>query len=166
MRKIRPGKDAVHSEVHVTALPVSGHTGAMVCPWQFADRTTLSSWVLPHSVLFSPVFVLLFFTSLNFLSLMLALLLFNPFHYLSGSRFMDVYFQSQPETAKLASCLSLGKTLWPSVQLLRFSTAHHKGQLLHYLLLFLTILCLLLCNVSEAKVKTTPDPLGAVINRC
>lgn len=61
---------------------------------------------------------------------------YSPFHHLSGSWFMTGYFQSQAEAAEPASCLSPGKTLWPSVQSLRFSSAYHKSQGLRYLLFF------------------------------
>lgn len=92
----------------------------------------------PNTVCYSPQSLcsplLLCFTELSFPDA--GPLLFGPFHHLSGSRFMDVPFQSQPGTAELASRLSPGKTLWPSVQSLRFSTAYHKDQLLHYLSLF------------------------------
>lgn len=50
-------------------------------------------------------------------------------------------------------------------QLLRFSTAHHKSQLLHQLLWFPPCLCLLFSKFPEAKLKTTPDPLRAAITR-
>lgn len=74
MRKIRPRKHTVRSAEHVTALQVSGHMGAMVCPWLLMDRALSSSQVLTRCVILPRVFVLLyFFASLSFLSLMLAL---------------------------------------------------------------------------------------------
>lgn len=167
MRKIRPGKHAVHSEVCVTALPVSGHTGAMVCPWQFADRATLSSRVLTHSVLFSPASLFSFTSSLHWAFFPWCWP--SPFRPFSPPVWLQIYGRFLPEPAR--DCWA-SIMLVPRQDTLAFSSVvkiQHclpQGPAAALFIIALTIFCLLWYKVSEAEMKTIPDPLGAAIDRC
>lgn len=163
MRKIKPGKHTVHSEMYVTALPVWGHKGAVVRPWTFADIAMLSSWGLSHGLLFSleSLFSSSFFPSLNFLSLMLWL--FSPVVWLQ----IHGHFLPAPARDCWAGTMHIPKVRFLGLQyrLLRFSTAYLKGQQLHHLLLFGLFLCLLLPKVSKVKLKTLGS-IDVAITRC
>lgn len=149
MWKFKPGKPTVHAKVRVIVLPVWGHEGAVEC---------LYNLLAPHSFLFSPetLFSSGFYTSFSF----------SPWCWPSPlgrihHDWLQIYghFLPAPAWDCWASTVHIsGAGLpGPQSQSLRFSTACHKGWLVHHLLLFWPWLRLLFSRVSEAQLKTTRD---------
>lgn len=165
MRKIRPRKHVVHSEVCVTAqFQNTQELWYVYDCLQTEQCCPLGSY---HSVLFSPESLFSFTCSLHW-----AFFLWcwpSPFRLFSPPLWLQIYGRLLPEPARdcWASIMLVPRQDTPAFS--SFVKIQHRlpqGPTAALFIIVLTIFCLLWCKVSEAKRETIPDPLGAVSNRC